>query len=202
MARRATRREFLKQGVIAGSALSFPLLRPRSGSAAASLQVPPSAAKKFASALKGRLILPQDAAYDSARRAWDGSVAGNPAMVVRCAGVEDIVRAVDFARSNELLLAVHSGGHSSLANSLTNGGIVIDLSALKQIRIDPQRRITRVQTGVTAGELDRTTAAYGMATVLGECTSVGVSGLTLGGGIGRLMGTHGASVTIWFRPNW
>ena len=112
---------------------------------------------------------------------------------MRCAALVDVVRTIDFARNNELEVAVRAGGHSFAADSLCNAGMVIDVSPMRAIRVDSVRRVARAEAGLTAGEFDQATQALGLATVLGECTGVGVSGYTLGGGLGRLMGQYGAA---------
>jgi FAD/FMN-containing dehydrogenase len=112
-------------------------------------------------------------------------------MIVRCANRDDIIRAVNFARDNDLLVAVRSGGHSFAGHSTCDDGMVIDLSPMKEIQIDSESRVARVQAGVKVGEFDRATQAVGLATVLGGCEDVGVAGLTAGGGQGLLSGRYG-----------
>jgi hypothetical protein len=150
-----------------------------------------SAIRKFAAGLSGQLILPSGAAYESARWSWNRAVDRRPGMIVRCGGTEDVIRAVDFARSNNVLLAVRSGGHSFAGHSTCNDGIVIDFSAMKDIYVSPATRIARAQAGVKVGEFDRATQALGLATVMGGCEDVGIGGLTLGGGQGSLSGLYG-----------
>ncbi len=150
-----------------------------------------SVIRKFGVGLRGHLILPADADYESARGIWNRAVDRRPGMVVRCAGAEDVVRAVDFARNHELLVAVRSGGHSFAGHSLCDGGMVIDFSPMKQVQVDGGRRAARVQAGVKIGEFDRVTQRFGFATPMGGCEDVGVAGLTLGGGQGLLSGRYG-----------
>lgn len=153
-------------------------------------EVDPAAIRKFASQLRGKAIRPSDAGYQSSIRFWDGRVLKRPGLVVRPANADDVSTAIKFAREHEVLLAVRGGGHTR--NSSCDDGLLINLSDLRGVSVDRTRRIARVQSGLTMGEVDRATAAYGLATVLGECPSVGISGLALGGGLGRLTGQHGA----------
>lgn len=141
--------------------------------------------------VRGAVIGPHDEGYDAARKVWNGMVDKHPALVVRCAGVADVVSAVRFARSQNLLVAVRGGGHSFAGLSTCDGGMVIDLSPMKGIRVDPARRTVRAQGGATWHDLDHETAAFGLATTGGLVSSTGIAGLTLGGGIGWLMRAHG-----------
>ena len=111
---------------------------------------------------------------------------------MRCAAASDVVRSIDFARNNQLEVAVRAGGHSLSGDSFCDGGVVIDVSAMKAIVVDPQSNTARADAGLTAGEFDLATQAFGLTTVLGECSAVGIAGFTLGGGLGRLMGKYGA----------
>jgi FAD/FMN-containing dehydrogenase len=151
----------------------------------------PGKARKFGERLKGRLILPADEAYESARWSWNRAVDRRPGIIVRCADRNDVVRAVGFARDNDLLLAVRSGGHSFAGLSTCDDGMIIDLSAMKEIHIDPRKRIASAQAGVKVGEFDRATHGHSLATVMGGCEEVGIAGFTLGGGQGLLSGRYG-----------
>jgi FAD/FMN-containing dehydrogenase len=142
----------------------------------------PAATGKFAHSLKGEIILPNDASYETARRVWNHAVDLHPAIITRCAGNEDVVRAIEFARANDLLVAVRCGGHSFAGHGTCEGGLVIDLSLMKRVEIDPVAATVRLQSGVLAGELDLMTNAFAMAVPLGSCPSVGVAGYALGGG--------------------
>jgi hypothetical protein len=113
-------------------------------------------------------------------------------MIVRCAAPTDVARSVEFARSNELAIAVRAGGHSFCGDSFCDGGLVVDVSGMKKVAVNGDTCSALAGAGLTAGEFDQTTQPYGLATVLGECDSVGIAGYTLGGGLGRLMGKHGA----------
>ncbi len=141
-----------------------------------------SAPAKFASTFAGEVILPDDSRYEKTRRVWNHAVDLRPAIIARCFGSDDVVRAIDFARNNDLLVAVRSGGHSFAGHGACEGGMVIDLSQMKRLEIDPNRAWVRLQSGVLAGELDLATNAFSMAVPLGSCPSVGVAGYALGGG--------------------
>ena len=145
-------------------------------------------------ALRGYLVGPQDPSYDTARRVWNGSIDQHPAVIMRCLGVSDVIAAVKFGRASGLPVAVRSGGHSFPGLSVADGALVIDLSLMKGVRVDPDRRTVRVQAGVLLGDLDRDTQAFGLAVPSGIVTHTGVAGLTLGGGIGWIMRRHGLSI--------
>ena len=142
----------------------------------------------------GELLLPTSPGYDIARRIWNGAIDRHPACIARCTGVADVVAAVRFARERDLLVAVRSGGHGVSGHAVCDGGLVIDLSPMKGITVDPHARTARAQAGVLWGELDRETQLFGLATVGGIVTHTGIAGLTLGGGIGWLMRKYGAAV--------
>ena len=149
--------------------------------------------EKFKARVLGEVVLPGEERYERARRAWNGRVdPRHPAMIVRCATPADVVRSVEFARASELAVAVRGGGHSLCGDSFCDGGLVIDLSGMKNVAVDAATCTARAEAGLTAGEFDRATEPLGLATVLGECPSVGIAGYTLGGGLGRLMGKHGS----------
>jgi FAD/FMN-containing dehydrogenase len=141
--------------------------------------------------LRGQLLLAQDRGYDSARRLWNPMFERHPALIARCAGTEDVVQAVKFARAHDLLTAVRGGGHSLSGQSACDNGLMIDLSPMRDVRIDAQRKLGRAQGGALLGDLDRQTQAVGLVTTLGTATDTGIAGLTLGGGMGRLMRKHG-----------
>jgi FAD/FMN-containing dehydrogenase len=138
------------------------------------------------SSLRGALLWPGQDDYDRARHVWNGAFDRRPALIVRCAGASDVVRAVNFGRDHGLLTAVRGGGHSLSGQSVCDGGLMIDLSAMRSIRVDPAARLARVEPGVLLGELDREAQAFGMVTPAGTVSHTGVAGLTLGGGFGRL----------------
>jgi FAD/FMN-containing dehydrogenase len=143
---------------------------------------------------RGELLRPQDPGYEDARKVWNGSINRVPALIARCAGVADIIAAVRFARDSGLLVAVRGGGHSYPGLSVCDGGMVIDLSLMKGISVDPEARTVRAQAGVLLGELDRETQAFGLAVPSGIVTHTGLSGLTLGGGINWLMRKYGLTI--------
>src|SRR3954449_6893944 len=146
---------------------------------------------EYEAGLSGRMIRPEDWGYDEARAIWNGAHDQHPAMIVRCAGVADVMRAVDFARSEDLIVAVRGGGHSIPGFSSCDGGIVIDLSAMKAVKVDPERRTAVAQGGCTWADVDHETQAFGLAVTGGLVSSTGIAGFTLGGGIGWLMRKHG-----------
>lgn len=146
---------------------------------------------KFAASLRGGLLVPSDAGYDVARKVWNGMVDKRPALIARCAGTADVIECVRFAREHDIVVSVRGGGHNYAGKSVCDGGLMIDLSAMKGIRVDPARRTARAQAGLRLGEFDRETQAFGLATTLGVNTDTGIAGLTLGGGYGWLGGKHG-----------
>jgi FAD/FMN-containing dehydrogenase len=145
----------------------------------------------FRAQLRGPVLGPGDAGYDGARRVWNGMIDRKPALVARCAGAADVMRAVEFARTRELLVAVRGGGHSASGQAVCDGGLVIDLSGMKGVRVSPAARTARAEPGVIWGEFDRETQAFGLATTGGVVSTTGIAGLTLGGGVGWLMRSHG-----------
>jgi FAD/FMN-containing dehydrogenase len=149
--------------------------------------------EQFASRLRGELLRSGDAEYEEARQLWNGVIDRRPALIVRSAEVGDVIDSVDFARENDLLVAVRGGGHNVAGTASADGGLVIDLSAMKEIEVDPERRTVRAGAGVTIGELDEETQKHGMATPMGLVSETGIAGLTLGGGIGHLRRKHGLS---------
>jgi FAD/FMN-containing dehydrogenase len=145
----------------------------------------------FAATLRGDLIRSEDARYDAARAVFNAMVDRRPAMIVRCAGVADVIGGVEFARSHDVPLSIHGGGHSVAGKAVCDGGLMLDLSPMKGIRVDPARRRAEAQAGLTLGEFDHETQAFGLATTLGVVSVTGIAGLTLGGGLGWLNGLHG-----------
>ena len=150
-----------------------------------------AAVEEFRGSLRGRLLRAGDDSYDAARKIWNGMIDRRPALIARCAGAADVVRCVDFARANDLVLAVRGGGHNIAGNAVCDGGLVIDLSAMKTVRVDPARRTARADAGVTWGEFDHETQAFGLATTGGQVSTTGIAGLTLGGGWGWLARKYG-----------
>jgi FAD/FMN-containing dehydrogenase len=153
-----------------------------------------TALAELTAGLRGQLLGRDDPAYDEARKIWNGSIDKRPALIARCAGVADVMAAVKFAGRHGLQVAVRSGGHSFPGLSVADDALVIDLSPMRGIRVDPDERTARVQAGVLLGELDRETQPFGLAAPSGIVTHTGVAGLTLGGGIGWIMRKHGLTV--------
>lgn len=143
--------------------------------------------------LRGRLVLPDAPDYDEVRKVWNGMIDKRPALIVRCAGPADVMASVDFARDHGLLVSTRGGGHNVAGSSLVEDGMVIDLSPMRGVRVDPERRVARVEGGATLADLDRETQAFGLATPVGLVSRTGVAGLTLGGGFGWLTRRHGLS---------
>ena len=156
--------------------------------------IPESAIQKFKDSLRGQFLLPSDPGYDIARAIPNAMIDRRPAVIVRCAGAADVVASVRFAREHNLLVAVRGGGHSVAGKSVCEGGLMVDLSAMKGIRVDPGRRTAQAQTGLKLGEFDRETQAFGLATTLGVVSATGIAGLTLGGGWGHLHAKYGLAV--------
>jgi FAD/FMN-containing dehydrogenase len=143
---------------------------------------------------KGEILLPRDGGYESARKIWNAMIDKRPAVIARCATTSDVVRGVNFARDNGLLLAVRGGGHNIAGNAMCDDGIVIDLSQMKAASVDPAARRVTIEGGATLGDLDAATQAHGLATPLGINSTTGVAGLTLGGGFGWLSRKYGMTV--------
>lgn len=146
---------------------------------------------KLARGLRGPLLRRSDDGYDAARKVWNGMVDKRPALIARCAGAADVVECVRFAREHDVRVSVRGGGHNYAGKSVCEHGLMIDLSSMKGIRVDPERRTAHAQAGMRLGEFDRETQAFGLATTLGVNTDTGIAGLTLGGGYGWLAGKHG-----------
>src|SRR5437588_12569783 len=146
--------------------------------------------QQFAAWLRGPLLRPGDDGYDAARRVWNGMIDRRPALIARCAGVADVMAAVRFARAHGILVAVKGGGHNITGNAVCEGGLMIDLSPMKSVRVDPARRTARAEAGLTWGEYNHETQAFGLASTGGVVSTTGIAGLTLGGGLRWLRGDH------------
>jgi hypothetical protein len=155
---------------------------------------PAQAAQQALTSFRGRLIGPEDAGYDEARKVYNAMIDKRPALIARCADPGDVASAVGFAREHGLLLAVRGGGHNGGGLGTCEGGVVVDLSRLDGIDVDPRARTVRVGGGCTWGEVDRATGEHGLATPSGIISTTGVGGLTLGGGLGHLTRPFGLSI--------
>src|SRR5712691_12083856 len=137
----------------------------------------------FKSSLRGPLLRPGDEGYDEARKVWNGMIDRRTALIARCAGVADVIAAVNFARTHHLLVSVRGGGHNVPGTAVCQGGLMIDLAGMRSVRVDPVRRTARAEGGTTWGDFDRETQAFGLATTGGVVSDTGIAGLTLGGGL-------------------
>jgi FAD binding domain/Berberine and berberine like len=146
--------------------------------------------EELASGLRG-VVCPGDRGYDTARAVFNGMIDRRPLAVVRPADASDVVRSIRFARRHDLPLSVRGGGHSVAGNAVRDGAVMLDLSGMKAVRVDPETRTVRAGPGLTLGEFDRATQAFGLATTLGVMSTTGIAGLTLGGGLGWLNGRYG-----------
>jgi FAD/FMN-containing dehydrogenase len=142
-------------------------------------------------AFQGQRITPGHAEYDTARAVWNGAIDRYPRLIARCTGTADVIAAVRFARKHNLAIAIRGGGHNVAGTAVCDDGIVIDLSPMRAVEVDPDRGTARVQGGALWGDVDQQTQAHGLATTGGIVSHTGVAGLTLGGGIGWLMRKHG-----------
>src|SRR5712691_10469243 len=147
----------------------------------------------FKATLRGQLLRAGDDGYEAARKIHNGMIDRRPAMIGRCAGAADVIASVKFARDNHVLLSVRGGGHGVPGFAICDGGLMIVLSRMKSIRVDPAQRTARAEGGVTWGDFDQETQAFGLATTGGVARPTGIAGLTLGGGHGFLMRTYGLS---------
>jgi hypothetical protein len=143
--------------------------------------------------VRGRVLRAGDDEFETARHIWNGMIDRRPGIIVRAAGAADVVAAVNYAREQDLLLAIRGGGHSAAGSSVCDGGVMLDLSLMKGIRVDPARRTARAEPGVTWAEFDAEAQAFGLATTGGVVSTTGIAGLTLGGGIGWLGRSYGLS---------
>ncbi len=156
--------------------------------------IPESAIQKFRESLRGQSFCPGEQGYDAARTIPNAMIDRRPAIIARCTGAADVVACVRFAREHDVLVSVRGGGHSVAGKSVCDGGLMIDLSAMKGIRVNPAKRTVRAEAGLTLGEFDRETQGFGLATTLGVVTKTGIAGLTLGGGWGHLHAKYGLAV--------
>jgi FAD/FMN-containing dehydrogenase len=145
----------------------------------------------FREDFKGQIMRPCDAGYHTARRVWNARIDKHPGLIVRCADFKDVVRAVHFASANDLLVAVRGGGHNVAGRAVCDDGIVIDLTAMNAVSVDPEQRMVRVRGGALLGDVDSATARHGLAVPSGVVSKTGMAGLTLGGGTGWLTRNYG-----------
>ncbi len=204
------RRRFVQASLATAVAVSVPLSRIYSAVFSASMNVDAdinaitgagaevtlkkTAVQELADSLRGNLLLPGHEAYEGARRVLNASIDKRPALIVQCMGSADVKNAVDFARGSNLLVAVKCGGHSPSGKSTCDGGLMIDLSTLRSVRVDPKARIAHVSGGSYLGDMDHDTMAFGLVTTTGTVSHTGVGGLTLGGGFGRLGRRYGLAI--------
>jgi len=195
-----TRRQFVQQTALAAAALCghpIKVLAEARGifetrkQNAASLDA--DAIRKLASEIAGHVLTPETSDYESARMVFNRAFDQRPALIVRCAGASDVARALEFAQNQNLPLAVRGGGHNRAGFSVCDGGVVIDLSKMNRVEVDAGKRTARAEAGALVGDLDHATQRFGLATTSGGCPTVGIAGLTLGGGEGQLMSKYGAA---------
>jgi hypothetical protein len=153
-----------------------------------------SVIQQLKSSVRGQTFCPGDLGYDDARTVPNAMIDRRPAIIARCAGAADVLACVRIAREREVLVSVRGGGHSVAGKAVCDGGLMMDLSAMKGMRVDPARRTVHAQTGLKLGEFDRETQAFGLATTQGVVPTVGIAGLTLGGGWGQLHGKFGLAI--------
>lgn len=144
--------------------------------------------------LRGELLCPDDVGYDEARSLWNARFDKRPALIVRCADAADVIQSVNFARTHGIPVAVRGGGHNVAGNGACDGGLLLDMSRMKNVQVDPLNCIAHAEPGLTWGEFDRATQAHGLATTGGICSQAGIAGVTLGGGFGWLMRKYGLAL--------
>ena len=159
-----------------------------------SITIESAAINQLKSSLRGALLLPGDDGYDKARTVWNAMIDRRPGLVVRCAGVADVQQAVNFARQHGALTAVKGGGHNIAGNAVCDGGLLIDLSNLRAVRVDPKTRVAHVEPGATLADFDHECQAFGLATPVGINSTTGIAGLTLGAGFGWLSRKFGMTI--------
>jgi FAD/FMN-containing dehydrogenase len=198
------RRTFCAAGLAALTAASFPYRRAVAVDAAADVPVigldgrqlilKAADVADLRASVRGEVITAGQGDYDAARRVWNAAFDRKPALIVRCAGAADVMRAVGFASAHGLLTAVRGGGHSFSGQSVCDGGLVIDLSPMRSVHIDPTAKVARVEPGTLIGQFDREAQAFGLATTAGTASDTGMAGLTLGGGLGRIGPKFGLTI--------
>lgn len=195
------RREFCGAGLAAGLVATYPFLAARADTSIAAvnldgagIELEKAAVNELADSLSGRLILSGHPEYDTVRKVWNGMHDKRPALIARCADAGDAQQAVTFARERDLLVAVRGGGHSWPGKSVCDGGIMIDLAEMTNVKVDTAKRHAHTQGGALLGHLDTAALAHGMVTTAGVVSHTGVGGFTLGGGFGRLNRKHGLAI--------
>lgn len=153
--------------------------------------LPDTTLESFRARVRGRVLRPGEDGYNGARSVFNAMIDRHPALIVRCAGAADVIAAVAFARDHDLLVSIRGGGHGVTGNAVCDGGLVIDLSRMNGVRVDPAKRTARAEGGATWGDFDHETQAFGLATTGGIVPTTGIAGLTLGGGIGYLNRKYG-----------
>jgi FAD/FMN-containing dehydrogenase len=156
--------------------------------------IEPGEVESLRGRFRGALLQRGEEGYDEARRIWNGAIDRRPGLIARCVGADDVAEVVRFARQRDQEVSVRGGGHSIAGHSVTDGGVMIDLSLMKAMRVDPEKRTARAAGGLLWSEFDRATAPFGLATTGGVISHTGIGGLTLGGGLGHLMRKHGLTV--------
>jgi FAD/FMN-containing dehydrogenase len=144
--------------------------------------------------VKGQVVLPDDPSYDEVREIWNATIDRRPAVIVKCANADDVSHAIAFARENKLEISIRGGGHNIAGNAVCDNGVTIDLSTMKNVRVEAQKRRAYVEPGATLGDFDRATQVHGLATPVGINSTTGVAGLTLGGGFGWLTRKYGLTI--------
>ncbi len=162
--------------------------------AGGSVEIPADAMDRLRAGLRGSVLVPGGPSYDAARTVWNAMIDRRPGLIVRCAGAADVLQAIQLGRNHDLLIAVKGAGHNIAGSAVCDGGLMLDLSPMKSVHIEPWSRTARVEPGVTLGEFDREAQAFGLATPLGINSTTGVAGLTLGGGFGWLSRSFGHSI--------
>src|SRR5512133_1722291 len=180
---------------------SIPRSDDSSSSSRSAMSTPPATTplgadgiESFRASLHGPLLEPHSPGYDQARTIWNAMIDRHPGLIVRCTEVTDVVHAVRFAAANRLTLAVRGGGHNIAGTAVCDGGLMIDLTPMAQVTVDPMARTARVGPGATLADFDRAAQAHGLATPLGINSTTGVAGLTLGGGFGWLSRRFGLTI--------
>jgi FAD/FMN-containing dehydrogenase len=173
---------------------SVNLTRPASAVLADAAGFESNATAALRARFRGALLRPTEEGYDEARRIWNGGIDRRPVLIARCAGTDDVVHAIRFAREHDLPVSVKGGGHGVAGHAVCDGGVMIDLSLMRGVRVDGRGRVARASGGALLGDLDRATQQFGLATPAGLVSHTGIGGLTLGGGLGSLMRKHGLTV--------